>query len=329
MKKEIRKMSSFRHALNMAGRGVGNYFTKKPFCVSFEITYSCNARCAHCHLGGPVPDEIRATPEQYAQQCRELKPLVAQVSGGEPLLRNDVEQIVQALKELGGARYIVLTTQGALLTKKKYDSLRQAGVDAFSLSFDYPDERHDTFRNIPGLFNKIVHLLEEIQNEEKPAIALSGVVQRDNFRELIKMADFARKYRVKMNFSTYTWLRTQKQEFMIAGEELEELKEMIKKLREHKKKYHTIVASDYVFIKMIEFFECQAIPNCRAGERFLVVNPDATLSPCGLIIKNYHSRRELLRDFLKTNTCSDCYTSIRANTEKPARYLILDSLKSL
>lgn len=322
-------MSSIQHALSMAGRGVGNYFRKKPFCVSFEITYSCNARCAHCHLGGPVPDEKRATPEQYAQRCRELKPLVAQVSGGEPLLRNDVEEIVTALKKQGGASYIVLTTNGATLTKKKYNRLRQAGVDAFSLSFDFPDERHDTFRGIPGLFNKIVRLLEEVQNEENPAIALSGVVQRENFRDLIAMSDFARKYGVKMNFSTYTWLRTKKQEFMIAGEELEELKEIIKKLRKHKKKYHTIVASDYVFTKMIEFFENQAIPNCRAGERFLVVNPDASLSPCGLIIKNYNSRRELLRDFLKNNTCSDCYTSIRANTEKPVKYLILDSLKSL
>jgi len=322
-------MSVLGHTMAMAGRGIGNYFGKKPFCTSFEITYSCNAKCKHCHLGGPVPGEVRATAEAYAQRCRELKPLIAQVSGGEPLLRHDVEDIVRTLKEKGGAPYVVLTTNGALLNKKKYDALRAAGVDAFSLSFDFPDERHDDFRGIPGLFNKIVKLLEDIKDIDDKGIALSGVVQRQNFRELIKMAEFARKWNVKMNFSTYTWLRTEKMEFMIPPEEMDELKEMIRQLREHKKQYKTIVASDYVFTKMVEFFNTQSIDNCRAGERFLVVNPDATLSPCGLIIRDYKSRKELLDDFLKNNTCSDCYTSIRANTEKPVKYLILDSLRAL
>jgi len=258
-----------------------------------------------------------------------LKPLVAQVSGGEPLLRKDAEDIVHALKTEGGAPYVVLTTNGALLNRKRYESLIEAGVDAFSLSFDYPDERHDSYRGIPGLFQKIVGLLEEIKHVPDKKIALSCVVQSKNFRDLIQMAEFARKWDVKMNFSTYTWLRTQKMEFMLQPEELEELSEILERLKEHKRKYHTVIASDFVFKQMVEFFKNQTIPGCRAGERFLVVNPDATLSPCGLIIKKYGSRRELLEKFTRTNTCAECYTSIRANTEKPPRYLILDSLKAL
>lgn len=313
----------------MGVHGLKNYLRKKPFCVSFEVTYSCNAKCQHCHLGKIVAGEKRATPEEYAQRCQDLDPIVAQVSGGEPLLRGDVEQIVRSMKNQAKVPYVVLTTNGALLTREKYRKLREAGVDSFSLSFDYPDERHDAFRGIPGLFHKIVSLLEGIQDIPCKGIALSGVIQRDNFRELIKMAEFARKWGVKMNFSTYTWLRTQKKEFMIPEEELPELAEMLERLRQHKKNYPTVVSSDYVFKNIIDFFKNESINHCRAGQKFLVVNPDGTLSPCGLIIKNYDSQKDLHRQFLKTNTCGACYTSIRANTEKPLRYLIQDSLKSI
>jgi len=105
-------------------RGVKNFFGKKPLCVSFEITYSCNARCQHCHLGGMIKDEKRASPE----------PVVAQISGGEPLLRKDLKDIIQAIYRPQRPPYIVITTNAALLDEKKYRELREAGVDEFSLS---------------------------------------------------------------------------------------------------------------------------------------------------------------------------------------------------
>jgi MoaA/NifB/PqqE/SkfB family radical SAM enzyme len=320
--------NSFFRTLSIAKRGVINFFTKRPLCVSFEVTYSCNARCKHCHLGGPAEEE-RASAERYAELCREIKPVVAQISGGEPLLRKDIEDIIRAIRIDKRAPFIVLTTNGALLSKEKYLNLREAGVDEFSVSFDFPDERHDEFRGVPGLFKKIETLIRETNHIPNNGITLSGVVNKENFRELIRMAELAKAWRVKINFSTYTWLRTNKKELMVPKNDLDELKEIITKLREFKKKYKTVYASDYVFQEMVEFFEKESIGNCRAGERFFVVNPDGTLSPCGLIIKKFQSQREIIENFTKTNECGDCYTSIRANTEKPASFLIKDSLKAI
>lgn len=319
--------SSLLRTISLAKRGINNFFLKRPFCISFEVTYRCNACCEHCHLGGPV-DEVRAAPQMYGEICEELKPVVAQVSGGEPLLRKDLEQIIEALAKRGSSPYIVVTTNGSLLTKKRYISLRQAGVDEFSLSLDFPDERHDEFRHVPGLFLKIKHLIEELSSEDK-AITLSGVVNRKNYKDLIPLAELAQKWGVRINFSTYTWLRTKKREYLIPKEGMPEFRRIIKRLLQFKKKHGTIYTSDYVFQKMIEFFEKKSIPDCRAGEKFFVVNPDGSLSPCGLIIKNYKTKKEMQQDFLGRNTCSSCYTSIRANSEKPAMHLIRDSLKSL
>lgn len=312
----------------MGARGISNAIRNRAYSISFEVTRSCNARCKHCHLRGTVTDEIRATAEEYAQRCRELRPVVTMVSGGEPLLRKDLIEIIKALKEKGRAVYITMTTNGVLFTKQKYESLREAGVDLFSLSLDYPDERHDNFRGIPRLFNKIVQLLEEIRHLEDKAITFSCVVQRENYRDLPRMAEFAKKWGVKLNLSTYTWLRTKKREYMIPEDELDELEDIIDILRLHKKKNNAVIASEYTFRKMIEYFKESSVGNCRAGEKFLIVNPDASLSPCGLHIGNYSSQKEIITDFLKNNTCGNCMTSIRANTEKPFRYQIKDALRA-
>jgi MoaA/NifB/PqqE/SkfB family radical SAM enzyme len=321
-------MMSKRRALSLARRGVVNYFAKRPFCISFEVTYSCNARCKHCHLGGPVEGKL-ASAEEFGRAAQELKPVVAQISGGEPLLRRDIEDIIRAVRRPDRAPFIVLTTNGALLNKDRYVRLREAGVDEFSLSLDYPDERHDDFRGIPGLFGKIKALAGAIRDVKNPGITLSCVIQRDNFRELLKLCELADDWGLRMNFSTYTWLRTKKMEYMIPPEELDELREILGRVMEFKRTNGTVFTSDYVIRKIPEFFARGEIPGCSAGQRFFVVNPDGTLSPCGLIIRSYQSWPELKKDFVKTNTCAACFTSIRGNQERPIRYLLFDNLRQL
>ena len=314
-------------ALSLVARGAGNYLTHRPLSVSFEITYSCNAHCKHCHLGGIIKNEEQASPQKFGELCRQIKPVVAQVSGGEPLLRKDVADIVRAMRVPNRAPFIVLTTNARLLSKEKYYELRQAGVDEFSVSLDYPDERHDEFRKIPGLFRRIEKLIKELKDEDEKCVTLSCVVQRDNFRDLIRMAELSQDWGVRINFSTYTWLRTKNKDYLIQGEELEEFKDIVKKLLDYRKRNGNFFASEYTFHRMIRFFEDGGLPNCRAGDRFFIVNPNGAISPCGLILKYYKTVDEMKRDFIKTNTCIDCNTSIRANCEKPIRYQIRDNIR--
>ncbi len=314
-------------SLSLAKRGFVNYFRKWPFCISFEVTHSCNARCKHCHRGGPVSED-RASPERLGEICRAVKPVIAQISGGEPLLREDLETIVKALRVPNRAPFIVITTNAALLTKEKYLQLRKAGVDEFSISLDYPDERHDEFRGIPGLFHRIRTLIEELEPEGKKALTFCCVIQKDNFRDLIRMAELGRDWGVKVNFSTYTPLRTGNQCYMLAKEDMTEYRDVIRKLLEFKRRHKTIFTSDYVLRNTMNYFKTGYRPRCRTGEKFINVNPDGTFSPCGLIITDFKTADDLRRNFSKSNPCFHCYTSIRANTEKPALYLIKDSLKS-
>ena len=322
-------MGSALQTLSLAKRGIRNFFTHRPLSVSFEVTYSCNAHCKHCHLGGYIKDEVQASPQRFGELCAEIQPVVAQISGGEPLIRKDLEQIVKAMKRPNRAPYIVVTTNAIMLDKKRYQSLVAAGVDQFSISLDYPDERHDEFRGSKGLFRRIERLIQELNTGNDKCITLSCVVQKDNFRDLIKIADLSEKWGVRINFSTYTWLRTNDMSFVLDEDDLTEFKEIVEQLLRRRRQYKNFFASEYTFNRMIQFYENGGIPNCKAGDKFFIVNPDGKFSPCGLIITRYETLQEIKDKFIKTNTCTACNTSIRSNCEKPVKYLIKDSLGSI
>jgi MoaA/NifB/PqqE/SkfB family radical SAM enzyme len=319
-------MDSLRHTLSLARRGLRNQLTKRPFCISFEVTHSCNAKCKHCHLHGPV-EENRASPGRLGELCRELSPVVAQASGGEPLLRSDLEEIIRAWKVPNKAPFIVVTTNATLLTKDRYNSLQDAGVDEFSISLDYPDERHDDFRGVPGLFRKIANLIQTLDSQNNKSISLCCVIQSDNFRLLPQMAELANRWDVRLNFSAYNTLRTHDKSYMLSGNDLEEFKEIVPALLEMQKKHRKIRTPGDVLWKMVKYFEQGYIPNCRTGDKFFNINPDGTFSPCGLIITDYKTKQEFIRDFCKNNSCVYCYTSLRANTERPFLSVAWEHLK--
>src|SRR3972149_1264221 len=139
---------SLLQGTKLVTRGIRSYITDRPIVVSYEVTLSCNCNCRHCDLGGLIKDEKQIKPEEYLGLTQRLKPLAAQISGGEPLLRKDIAAIVKAIKK-GGVQYAILVTNGVLLNESNYLQLREAGVNQFSVSLDFPDERHDDFRRRP------------------------------------------------------------------------------------------------------------------------------------------------------------------------------------
>jgi len=317
---------SLARNLSVASRGLHNYYARKPFSVSFEVTHCCNARCKHCHIRGMIENETRASPEELGRICRALNPVVAQASGGEPLLRRDLEDIVRAFGIPNRAPMVAITTNAALLSVERYTSLREAGVDEFSISLDYPDERHDEFRGIPGLLGKIGDLIARLKHVGDKRLLLCCVIQSDNFRLLPGMAQLATEWGIKLNFSCYTMMRTHDESYMLSADEVDELEDVVKQLVEHRARHMNILTSPHAFKNMVAYFRNRAFPGCGAGHKFLNVNPDGTLSPCGLIIKDYASRAALVEQFSTTNECDQCYTSMRANCEKPASRMLADNL---
>lgn len=311
----------------IAERTIWNILTGRPITVSFEITYNCNARCKHCDLGDYVK-EPRLGPEAFARWMDELRPAVAQISGGEPLLRKDLPEIVAAMRARDSVAVFVLTTNVQILNEDRYLKLREAGVDQFSFSLDYPDERHNEFRRLKNNFEHIGDLSQKIARYGHNDVVLACVVQSDNFRELPCIAELAREWGVGVNFSTYNSLRTNNTDYLVSSDkELIELQEVVDRLVVMQNDGYPIMTSEWTMRQMISFFKNGRYPKCRAGTRFMIVNPWAKLTPCGMFRQTYDSQDELIRQFASKNRCDLCFTAIRANSEKSAYRLLADALR--
>ena len=320
------EISSGRGA-RIAGRTLKNIVLGKPISVSFEITYNCNANCKHCDLGD-YREEPRLGPEVFADRFEELNPVVAQISGGEPMLRKDLVDIVSEMRSRDPVAVFVITTNAQTLNEERYLKLREAGIDQFSLSLDYPDERQNEFRQLRNNFEHMSELVPKLAGHGNKDIILACVVQSDNFRDLPRIVEVAKRWGVAVNFSTYNSLRTGNTDYLVNSDgDLNELEAVVEQLLEMQRNGYSILSSEWTLRQMIRFFRDGYQPNCMAGKRFLIVNPWGKLTPCGMFREMYDSRKELVEKFSRNNKCDKCYTAIRVNSEKTLRRLLIDALR--
>ena len=317
-------------ALKILAQAITNYRVGRPLVVSFEVTYSCTANCRHCDKGGPDDGAKRITPNMYAEWMHTLQPVVVQISGGEPLTRPDVADVVQTIRRANSFTYIIFVTNGSLLTEKKYHFLKEAGVDRFSVSLDFPDERHDVFRRLPGLYARLSDTIPRLAKLKRCDIAINSAITHDNLRCLLDLANQSDAWGVDISYSAYSILRTGDMSHFISDpDDLELLRQTIEELIAFKQKRGRILNDDETLRRTYQFFRDGAIQNCKAGLRFIVVRPDGLLNACSMYPeKQYHTQKEVLERFTAHNTCGQCYVAIRAYTDKSFWELLKENISS-
>ena len=137
-------------------------------------------------------------------------------------------------------------------------------------------------------------------------------------------------WNVAVNFSIYTPLRTGDLSFAARDKDrLREFREKIDQLMDFKRQTGRIFTTESVLKKYYEFFANNCfIPNCQAGRRSAVINPDGRIASCAMQPGSYDTLDELVNNFSKGNSCGGCYVSLRANTEKTFGMLIKDGWSS-
>ena len=127
--------------------------------LSFAVDDRCNASCEHCSFYDSVfsrKKQVLSTGEakKVIADAQELGVSVINFVGGEPLLRQDLNELIRSVdKDLSTT---VLFTNGFLL-KERAPEIKKAGLDSVYVSIDSADpQTHDRFRKVPGLFNKAI-----------------------------------------------------------------------------------------------------------------------------------------------------------------------------
>jgi cyclic pyranopterin phosphate synthase len=198
-----------------------------------SLTDRCNFRCFYClpHGEPPIaPKEQMLTYEEIERACEIFVSLGIEkirLTGGEPMLRRDIETIIQKLSKLkdGGLLDLALTTNGYFLPERA-QSLKDAGLDRVTISLD--SLKRDVFKRMTGVdvLDKVLAGINAAKNAGLEPIKINAVIVRShNEDEVADFAAFAREHDVKMRYIEYMpldsghdWSRTD----VVSGKEIRE-----------------------------------------------------------------------------------------------------------
>jgi len=316
-------------SLRIVGRGSLNWLAERPIVVSFEVTDACTCWCKHCDHGGPRDESRNLKPADYRRYMESLRPCVVQVSGGEPLLRDDIVEVVRAIKGGAGVPYTILVSNWSLMTAEKYLALADAGVDQFSVSLDFPDQRHDDFRVYPGLYRHLEDLVPRLAKLGRDDIVLNSCITTGNVGEIGAIADKAREWGVNLCYSAYSARRTGCRDYFLeTPEQLATLNAQLDRVEARRDSTNWIVNAPTTLEATRRYFANKGTPGCQAGLRFLVVTADGALQPCSMQFQRYRleDRSRMIAEFTRHNRCDECYVSIRSYLDKSFPQLLRENV---
>jgi MoaA/NifB/PqqE/SkfB family radical SAM enzyme len=319
----------FTEAMGVILRGTLDWVAGRPLVVSFEVTDSCTCWCKHCDHGGPKDEVRNLKPAEYRRYMEVLKPCVVQVSGGEPLTRGDLVEIVRHIKEPSGLPYTILVSNWSLMSEERYLELRAAGVHQFSVSLDFPDERHDEFRGHPGLYQHLRRLVPRLAKLGYDDIVLNSCITSENVGEINAMADKAREWGVNICYSAYSVRRTGCRDYFLnAPEQVARMNRELDRVEARRDGTNWIVNSTSTVEGTRRYFERGGAPGCSAGLRFLVVTARGELQPCSMQFRRYplQGQARMVEEFTRENHCDQCYVSIRSYLDKNFPQLLWENV---
>jgi MoaA/NifB/PqqE/SkfB family radical SAM enzyme len=175
--------------------------------IQFQYNYRCNFKCDHCSIKGfqgkkNARSFTLADVKELSRQADELGLANIVITGGEPLVFPDFDELVAAIDPQ--KFYITSDSNGWLLDDKKAKHLKAIGVDKIQLSLDSLDAKeHDDFRHAPGSFDRCIRAIDACLDAGL-SIILSTVVthQRIRTQEFIDYLEFAKSKGVG-TFVTY------------------------------------------------------------------------------------------------------------------------------
>jgi radical SAM protein with 4Fe4S-binding SPASM domain len=312
----------------------------RPYVVSWNLTYRCNLACEHCYLdagGKPqldtenfsdrselgteecfrVIDEIAA----FAPECLTI------LTGGEPLLRRDILEIVRRAAERG--LWVVVGTNGVRITENVAQRLAEAGARGLSLSLDALDaDRHDRFRMVRGAWRNTVDGAEILNRTGLPFI-VQTTAGSHNLGELESIADFAHERLSAKVWNLYFLVPTGRGQF-VSDMTPAQYDEVLASLYEIQRKYKgrmlvNAKCAPHYIKTVLEKGDAEAqiriysggAGGCPAGTHYMGIRPNGDLTPCPYLPVFAGSLRT--QSLTELWTSSELFTDIRRRSSLGGR----------
>jgi len=251
-----------------------------PLWLLAELTYRCPLHCVFCF--NPV-DFARQEDEldtdgwiRTLREARALGSVQCGFSGGEPLLRLDLETLVGEAHKLG--YYTNLLTTGVGLTDARARALKDNGLDHVQLSFQDSTRKMNDFLSNTRTFDLKYKVAAMIKEYDWPMV-LNCVIHRMNIEHIDKIIDMALELGAETlelaNTQYYSWAVVNRDHLLPSCEQLKKAERITNKYRERYGDRITII-----FV-VPDYYENRP-KKCMNGwgNVFLCVAPDGTALPC-------------------------------------------------
>ncbi len=294
----------------------------------WECTLRCNLFCKHCGSDCRQQSSVNDMPihdflSVLDSVARRYNPhdVFVIISGGEPLMRDDLEECGRKIYEKGFPWGIV--TNGMLLDRNRFRKLRNSGLHSVSLSIDGLCDAHNWMRGHNESFNRASEAIDIMAKEKLFAFDIVTCVTQRNIDILPQMHDFllAKGVRMWRLISVFPSGRAKNNSLLhLSPSQLRHLMDFIKSYRQTSDMH--IEYGCEGFLGNYEFDVRDEAFFCKAGVTVGSVLIDGSISACTSIRSNYHQGNIYKDDFIdvwenrfnvfrnhewkRKGICSDC-----------------------
>ncbi len=256
-----------------------------PHWLLAELTYRCPLHCVFCSNPldyARIRDELdTATWVTVMQQARALGAVQIGFSGGEPLLREDLEELVAEAHRLG--YYTNLITSGVGLTAERARRLKQAGLDHVQLSFQDSTRELNDFLSHTRTFELKQKVARLIKEQDWPMV-MNCVLHRYNLPHVGKIIDMAlaleAEYLELANTQYYGWAWLNRDHLLPTREQLRQAEAEVRAFREAEERRPGGPRCRVLFVVPDYFEERPKACMNGWGSIFLAIAPDGLAMPC-------------------------------------------------
>ncbi len=251
-----------------------------PLWLLAELTYSCPLQCPYC--SNPVDmanykDEL--STEEWLRVLHDARKIGATqlgFSGGEPLVRKDLEILIAESRKLG--YYTNLITSGVGMDEARIAAFKEAGLDHIQVSFQANNEELNNFLSGTDSFKHKLEMARQVKKQGYPMV-LNFVLHRQNtdqIEDIIKLAiALEADYLELATTQYYGWANHNKDQLMPTREQIEKAEKVAHIYQEKMKDKMRI----YYIVP--DYFEDRPKPCMNGwGNVFLTITPDGTALPC-------------------------------------------------
>ncbi len=256
-----------------------------PLVLSYNVTRECNMKCSHCYINAT---DQKLQDELTTQEAKNLIDQIYQVSspllilsGGEPLLRPDIFELIEYGSKKG--LKMGLGTNGYLINDVVAKKLKAAGIATVSISIDSSiPAQHDEFRGVKGSWERAVNACKLLRNNGI-LVQVNTTLTHDNYDQIDEIMTLAESIGVE-NFHLFflvptgrgvklTDISPQKYEDMIT--------KTFGKVHKHRLNVRPSCAPQFMRIaKGMGLDMRQWIRGCIAGMHYCRIYPNGDVTPC-------------------------------------------------